>query len=173
MGSRAYIAKFERDGTGKFIYLGHGCTPSDAGIKLLTHFSEPDQIDALIAGGSTIRIGNSIQDTDTYYDDEQEWEHCKPTKIQGGTGPFFESPYIPGPEWLYAWTPDGWLAAKVKAQPPANYQLNAVKLEPREFEEWFDNNQEPEWIEWRRQAREDQRPQPLATIIGRYNPLTD
>ena len=83
------------------------------------------------------------------------------------------TPYIPGPEWLYAWTPDGWLAAKVNAQPPANYQLNAVRLEPRQFEDWFDNNQETEWIEWRRQAREDQRPQPLATIIGRYNPSTD
>ena len=52
------------------------------------------------------------------------------------------------------------------------YQLDEAqkqgRLTPKEYQDWFDNNQQPEWIKWRNQASKSQAPKPLATIIEEY-----
>ena len=170
MGSRAHIAKIEKDGSGRYIYLGHGCYPDDAGMILLEHYQEESKIERLIAKGSIPHVDTEIEDTYSYYDDGyEEWENNKPTEFNGGTQQFFEHPYIPSEEWLYAWTPDGWFAAQVtNERPPQNFHQKLATLEPEQFQHWFDNNQEPEWIEWRSRTIKSQRPQPLYKIIETY-----
>ena len=170
MGSRALIAKLERNGIGRSIYLGHGCYPDDAGIMLLEHYSEPEAVEALISRGDVCQLDTNIRDTIFYFQDYQhDWSYCRPTTFENGTEEFFSYAHQLGPEWLYAWTPDGWLAAKADRDPPENYLEKITQMPPEAFQDWFDNNQEPAWVEWRRQAKENQRPQPLATIIKQYS----
>ena len=52
MAHRGYIAKVERDGSGRYIYLGHGSNPIDTDQVLLHHYQEPERIDALLNLGS-------------------------------------------------------------------------------------------------------------------------
>lgn len=169
MGSRAYIAKIGRDGTGRFVYLGHGCYPSDAGRILLEHYGEERQIDALIGMGSIASLYDTPEGTISYHRDHREaWECCRPVEISNGTQEFFETAYMPGPEWLYCWTPDGWLAAKVQADVPRDYIDQCRVLSPEAFQDWFDNNQASDWVNWRKLARQTQNPQPLMTVIEKY-----
>ena len=169
MGSRSLIAKIERDGSGRYIQLGHGSYPDDAGAMLLEHYSEPDPVAALITAGAVCLLGTSVQDTTFYYlEYDDEWAHCSPVAFENGTEEFFTYPYLLGPEWLYAWTPDGWLAAKANRNVPDDFLEKLAMMQPEAFQDWFDNNQEPAWVEWRRQARETQRPQPLANVIKKY-----
>ena len=61
-----------------------------------------------------------------------------------------------GPEWLYAWTPDGWLASPaMPVAPPDCYDTDSEKL----------RDADPQWQEWLRRTREFQRPQPLHSLI--------
>ena len=169
MGSRALIAKIERDGSGRYIQLGHGCYPDDAGTMLLEHYSEPDEVGALITEGAVCQLGNTIQESTFYYREyDDEWAHCSPITFENGTEELFTHAYLLGPEWLYAWTPDGWLAAETDRNLPDDFLEKLAKMQPEAFQDWFDNNQEPAWVEWRRQVRETQRPQPLVNIIKQY-----
>lgn len=168
MGSRAFIAKIERDGSGRYIPL-HSCYPNDAGTILLEHYSEPDEVGALITEGEVCLLGTSIQESIFYYREyDDERADCSPITFENGTEEFFTHAYLFGPEWLYAWTPDGWLAAKTNRTLPYNFLEKLDEMQPAAFQDWFDNNQEPAWVEWRRQVRETQRPQPLANIIKQY-----
>lgn len=169
MGSRAYIARIQRDGSGQYIYLGHGCYPDDVGAVLLIHYSESEEIDALIRKGSVMSLEASITESIFYHDDyDHDWSDCRPMTLSNGTTEFFGRAYQLGPEWLYAWTPDGWLAAKVQAEHPEQYFQGLRAMEPDAFQDWFEHNQEPEWVQWRASAHETQRPQPLAYVIDQY-----
>ena len=122
MAHRAYIAKVERDGSGRYIYLGHSSYPTGAGAILLEHYQDPDKTDALISMGSIPQVAPELHDVEPYYPhDDREWQGNQPVPFTGGTDTFFLSAYMPGPEWLYAWTPDGWLAAPVRSHdmPPS------------------------------------------------------
>ena len=168
MGSRAYIAMINPDGTGQCIYLGHGCYPGDAGMLLLEHYSERDQIQELINGGTICTLGKGVDRTDFYHPNyDEDWEDCKPLPLRNGTGEFFSKLHLHGPEWLYAWTPDGWFAARVEQDMP-EYFSQLRTMTPEQFQDWFDNNTEPAWIEWRARARLNQRPRPLARAVERY-----
>ena len=169
MGSRAHIAKIDREGTGRYLYLGHGCYPDDAGRILLEHYSEQSHIDALMAMGSIASLGETLEDSIFYHRDHgEDWSHCRPAPLYNGTIGLFEKAYLPGPEWLYCWTPDGWLAAEVRSDPPSNYFERCGVLSPSEFNDWFHHNQEPEWVSWRSRAIRSQAPQPLDAVIERY-----
>ena len=169
MATRARIARINRDGTGRHIYLGHGSHPDQAGAMLLRHYQDPADIDALIAKGAIPRLFATPDTTGSYHQlYNHPWEQCQPVAIQHGTDELFGYPYLPGPDWLYAWTPDGWLAAKVQANPPASYRSRVLTLPPDEFEHWFDHNTEPEWVAWRARAIRNQRPRPLAHVIDQY-----
>lgn len=169
MASRAYIAKINPDGSGKYVYLGHGCYPDHAGIMLLENYQDGSVIDALIAKGSISHLSETIAETEFYYGEhEQDWNMCSPALLEGGTERFFGTAYMPGPEWLYAWTPDGWLAAEVQSSPPHDWINNLGTMSPEAYQDWFDHNQQPEWVAWRAKAMEKQRPQPLNTVIEQY-----
>lgn len=169
MGSRAYIAMVEPDGSGRFVYLGHGCYPNDAGQILLEHYQDPDLVDAMIGLGTMDSLGPTLGES--LYgnrDNGEDWDYCRPATFKGGTDLFFGTPYIPGPEWLYCWTPDGWLASSAHMRPPDDWIPNLAVMSPDEYQEWFDHNDDPAWVRWRQEAREHQRPQPLVTVIQRY-----
>ena len=169
MGSRAYIAKINPTGAGQYIYLGHGCYPNDAGVILLEHYQEEETVDALIALGSITNLATTPERTPSYHRDYDEpWEHCRPEPIRDGSQEFFGYAYQPGPELLYAWTPDGWLAARVQGKIPKDYFKQLSTLTSNQFQHWYDRNQQPQWTAWREQARRTQQPRPLYTVIQEY-----
>ncbi len=169
MGSRAHIGKIHPDGQVEYVYLGHGCYPDDAGIILLENYREEEQADALIRGGSIVNLGPDEKRTGRYHLTHwDDWEDSAPVVMQGGSEAFFGTLNIPGPEWLYAWTPDGWLTAPADCHPPDGWWKNLAVMSPQEYQDWFDHNQQPEWVEWRERAREKQRPRPLIHVITQY-----
>ena len=168
MGSMGHVAMIERDGTGRYVHLGHGCYPDDAGIVLLEHYSEREEISELMEGGSICVLGPSIRETDFHHPNyDEDWERCKPFQLRNGTGEFFSQLDSCGPEWLYAWTPDGWFAARCDRDRPESWR-QMDRMTPAEFQDWFNTNCEQEWVEWRERARLNQRPQPLARMIEKY-----
>ena len=87
------------------------------------------------------------------------WEICQPRAFEGGTEGFFARYWDVGPEWLYAWTPDGWLASPATpGAPPECYYANS-RTPP---------DSDPKWQEWLRRTREFQRPQSLHSLIDAY-----
>ena len=87
------------------------------------------------------------------------WEICRPRGFQGGTEGFFARYWDVGPEWLYAWTPDGWLGCEaMPGAPPESYRADSEAL--REVD--------PQWQDWLRRTREFQRPQSLHSLIDAY-----
>ena len=170
MAHRGYIAKAEPDGSGRYVYLGHAAYPSAAGEILLRHYQEPGKANALIALGHVSRLAPELADTDSYFTTNGDpWEHCQPQSFTGGTNAFFLPPYLPGPEWLYCWTPDGWLAAPVQCHDiPKDYAERITTMQPDAFEDWFHNNRQPEWVQWRAVCRDRQQPKPLLTVIQDY-----
>ena len=160
MASRAIIGKVDRQGNGQAIYLGHGCYPDDAGKMLLQHYSEEESIDRLISSGAITRLAPTPENSITYFRHyNQPWESCRPYAFRGGTDRFFANYWSPGPEWLYVWTPDGWLAsAAMPGAPPDCYYADSEAL----------RDGAPERREWLRRTREFQRPQPLHSLIDAY-----
>ena len=161
MASRAIIGRVDRQGNGHAIYLGRGCYPDDAGAMLLEHYSDAEPIDRLIGSGSIARLAPTPVNSITYFRHyHQPWERCRPYGFPGGTDWFFANYWSPGPEWLYVWTPDGWLACKaMPGAPPDCYYADSRTL----------RNADPEWQEWLRRTREFQRPQPLYSLIEAYS----
>ena len=169
MGERAYIALIEPDGTGQYTYLGQGCYPDDAGQILLEHYQGDDAARRLMERGSITQLGESPETTPSYHEVYgHDWETVKPVTFTGGIEFFFQRPYLPGPEWLYAWNRSGWLAAKVTTRPPRDWLEKLGTLPDDEFQAWFDHNQEPAWVEWREKARVSQMPKPLGAVIQQY-----
>ena len=167
MATRGNIAKVDRNGNGRYIYLGHASHPIDSGQILLEHYQDPDKVDALLDLGSIPYVEPDLNDIMPYYEDEpHEWDHCRPAQFSGGTDAFFLEPWLLAPEWLYCWTPDGWLASPVeRANIPRSFFTQLSVLSPEDFQVWFDQNTEPEWTAWRELCRRYQQPQPLATLI--------
>ena len=166
MGTRGQIAKIERDGSGRYVYLGHAAQPAGAGTILLEHYQDPALLDALLDLGSMPYIAPDPAEVKPYVDDDdKDWRSCAPIRFTGGTDAFFLRPRMLAPEWLYAWTPDGWLAAPVQRDMPRDYMTKLSDLTPDDFQDWFDHNQSPEWQEWRAGCRQYQQPRPLATVI--------
>lgn len=170
MATRGYLAKIERDGSGRHVYIGHSSYPHTTGKTLLQHYQDPDKVDRLLDLGAFGYIEPDPADILPYYrNDDHDWEHCRPVSFTGGTDHFFLTPQILGPEWLYAWTPDGWLASPVQREDmPDNFFTQLSRLTPEQFQDWFDNNQEPGWIAWRKLARARQEPRPLLTVIEEW-----
>ena len=85
--------------------------------------------------------------------------NCEPYAFAGGTEQFFADYWSPGPEWLYVWTTDGWLASAAMpgAPPPSYYQGSPESYNP-----------DPQWREWLRKTREFQRPQSLHSLVAAY-----
>lgn len=166
MATRGYIAKIERDGSGRYIYLGHRSHPAHSGQTLLEHYQHPDKMNALLDLGAIPYVQPDLADIMTYCQDNHlDWRNCAPTRFTGGTDAYFLQPWMPGPEWLYAWTPDGWLAAPVEQDVPHNFYPHVLRLSPERLQEWFDHNQEPQWIAWRQRCREYQQPRPLERLV--------
>ena len=69
---------------------------------------------------------------------DHSWEDSRPISINNGTKDFFEQPRIPGIEELYAWIPDGWLAAQTNMNPPDEWIPQQGRLTPKEYQDWFD-----------------------------------
>ena len=128
---------------------------------LLEHYSDEDRIDRLIRMGSVTWLEPTPEESGTYLRDHgQPWENCRPYAFRGGTDRFFTQYCGPGPEWLYVWTPDGWLSgAGMPGAPPDCYYTDTHTVP--------DVN-DPEWREWLRRTREFQRPQPLHSLIITY-----
>ena len=84
-----------------------------AGATLLQHYSDEESIDRLVILGSVTWLEARPEDSITYFrDNAQPWENCRPYTFGGGTERFFARYWGVGPEWLYVWTPDGWLGCK-------------------------------------------------------------
>ena len=151
MGSRCHIAYIDRDGTGKGTYCHMGCYPDDVGITLLTCYQEEEQIKALVNLGWMSSLSPTVEITRKRIND-----YTPAYKIAGGTQEFFGR-YMPSIEWLYAWTPDGWLAARGYRDPIPDhvYRLDA----PEEH---------PAWALAELEAASYQEPQPLYNVIRDY-----
>ena len=160
MATRAMIGKVDRQGNGQAIYLGHDGCPDQAGDALLQHYSEEERIDRLIGRGYVTWLKPIPEASVTYHGDYgYSWEICQPRTFRGGTEEFFARYWDVGPEWLYAWTPDGWLAsAAMPGAPPESYHADSEAL----------RDDDPEWREWLRLTREFQRPQPLHSLVRDY-----
>ena len=158
MGSRAQIAKIDRDGNGLSIYLGHGCYPDDAGVILFEFYSDEKSVDKIIELGDVHNLDRTPDDSIFYHRDHQDpWKFCQPEPLQGGTEYFFSRYWGIGMEWLYAWTPDGWFAARgMKGRPPPCY---------------LDGNESkgaPEWRDWMKKVAKFQRRRPAWRVISDY-----
>ena len=127
MSTPAYITKINPDGSGQRIQLFTDGYPTWAGIKLLLHYSEEEQVQALMDLGYLMNLGDSpdqvegsyitIHGTDKLRDITRSFKRDG-QDIQGTwdadhfTGGVQN--ICPNPEfkpYTYAWTPDGWFAA--------------------------------------------------------------
>ena len=170
MATRGYIARIERDGSGELIYLGHSSQPTDAGKLLLEHYSDAEAITELLQHGSVCHLNETTVESIFYHHyHNHHWDNCHPVTLHDGTEGLFGKPYQPGPEWLYAWTPDGWLAAAVDRKVPQNYVDQIGRMGVAQLEDWFQHNPDPQWIAWRAAAVANQRPVPLSSLIDRYS----
>ena len=166
MSTRGQIAKIERDGSGRYIYLGDRSHPSHSGAILLQHYQEPDKVDALLDLGAIPYVAPELADITPYgQESDPHWQDCAAARFTGGTEAYFLQPWMLAPEWLYAWTPDGRLAAPVERNVPSSFFSQVSRLNPQEFQQWFDHNNEPQWEAWRQRCRDYQQPRPLQTLI--------
>ncbi len=146
MTTRAIVGKVDRQGNGRAIYLGHGGYPDQAGARLLQHYSDERTIHQLIGLGSVAWLETTPEETITYFCHRRQlWMNCQPYAFGGGTERFFADYWSPSPEWLYVWTPDGWLGnAAMPGAPPQSYYQGS----PESY------NPDPQWREWLRKTRE-------------------
>lgn len=179
MAHRGYIAKLEPDGSGRYIHIGHDSDPMFTGKILMSDYQDPTKTDALIALGDIHTLAPEPENIKSRFALGMAWEECQPKGFTGGTDSFFLQPYqaapkwphfwAMGPEWLYCWTPEGWLAAPVKYhEMPSNSGEHRASMTPEEFDHWVNHNQEPEWVEWRAAHSETQQPKPVLTVIQEY-----
>ena len=158
MASRCIIGKVDGWGNGTAILCARGCYPDEAGAALLGHYSEESLIDELIALGSVAWLEAEPKECEAYHRDRSySWEHCQPLTFKGGTEAFFGEYWGPGPEWLYVWTPDGWLASPAMAGMP-----------PQSYFEGGGNLSDPSWSDWISQTREAQRARPLYSVVADF-----
>ena len=170
MGSRCLIAKVENNGRGRYITLNHGGTPEDAGRILLEHYQDGEKLNQLLDHGDTGYIDPDPEEIEGHHvADDHEWEQCCPKEFEGGTQEIFGAAHMLGPEWIYCWTPGGWIAAKVlRAGIPESFFGKLRTLTPQQFQYWYDHNKEPQWIEWRHRCQEEQIPRPMYEVIQSY-----
>lgn len=154
MGSRCFIAHIDRNGTGRAIYCHTGSPPNDNGATLLQHYQDEDDVKAITALRSISSL-SPIPDETVELNQGSDYPEIT---FEGGTDAFFGQFWTIGTEWLYAWTPDGWLAAP------------GIRKAPPEMLADLDANPEtaPRWQQLHRQAAAFQTPLPLATIIEQY-----
>ena len=158
MASRCIIGKVDGQGDGKAILCSRGCYPDEAGAALLGRYSEEPLIDELIALGSIAWLEAEPKECEAHHRDRgYPWEHCQPHSFTGGTEAFFSEYWGPGPEWLYVWTPDGWLASPAMAGKP-----------PQSYFEDGGNLGDPSWAEWISRTREAQRARPLYSVVADF-----
>ena len=158
MASRCIIGKVDGRGNGKAILCARGCCPDEVGAGLLGHYSDECLIDELIALGSIAWLDTEPEECEAYHRDRgYPWENCQPYSFQGGTEAFFSEYWGPGPEWLYVWTPDGWLASPAMAgMPPQSYFDDGGSLS------------DPSWTEWISRTRAAQRARPLYSMVADF-----
>ena len=158
MASRCIIGKVDRWGNGTAILCARGCFPDEAGAALLGRYSDESLIDGLIALGSIVWLEAEPKECEAYHRDRgYPWEQCQPLTFQGGTEAFFSEYWGPGPEWLYVWSPDGWLASPAMAgQPPQSYFEDRGSLA------------DPSWTEWINRTRQAQRARPLYSAVADF-----
>ena len=136
---------------------------------LLEHYSDAEAITELLQHGSVCHRNETTVESIFYHRDHNHpGDNCHPVTLHDGTEGLFGKPYQPGPEWLYAWTPDGWLAAAVERKVPQNYVDQIGRMGVAQLEDWFQHNPDPQWIAWRAAAVANQRPVPLSSLIDRY-----
>ena len=70
---------------------------------------------------------------------------------------FFGEYWGPGSEWLYVWTPNGWLASPAMAEMP-----------PQSYFDDGGNPSDSSWTEWISQTREAQRARPLYSVVAGF-----
>ena len=157
MAIRAMIGRVYRQGNGQAIYLGHGCYPDDASTMLRDHYSDEKPIDRLIRFGIHSAAGTHAGEFDHLLPRQRSALGELPTLHVRQRHRTVLSPLLrSGPEWLYARTPDGWLASgAMPGAPPESFHADTEAL----------RDGDPEWREWLRRTREFQRPQPLHSLI--------
>ena len=108
MGTRSFIGHVDRRGNGLAIYCGHGSHPRDLGALLLSNYQRDRDVRLLMALGRVSLVMETPELTAAHTDPRAAGTA---TKFNTGTEVFFGRFWTPGTEWLYCWTPDGWLAA--------------------------------------------------------------
>ena len=78
MGSRSYIGQLREDGKVEFVYCHSGAYMDDNGLTLLDHYTEADNVKALIAGGDMSYIGNADDGDDSYIGGAGSKEYTMP-----------------------------------------------------------------------------------------------
>ena len=126
----------------------------------MEHYLDEASVDRLILKGSVIPLEPPPEDSLVYVRDYgKTWEIRPPHVFYSGIEGFFARYWGVGPEWLYAWTPDGWLTGKaMPGAPPESHQADSEAL----------RDACSEWREWLRKMREFQRPQSLHSLIDAY-----
>ena len=152
MGSRCFIAHIDRNGMGRAIYCHQGAPPDQNGVTLLRHYQDEQSVKTITALRSISSLSNDPGITAKFNQDST----YPVLTFHGGTDAFFGHFWTTGTEWLYAWTPDGWLAA------PGFREL------PAELLQHDHDDSHPLWERTHRRAAAYQVPQPLNTVIKRY-----
>ena len=159
MTNRAIIGKVAPQGNGVAVYLGHRACPEMAGAVLLGCYSEPDRIDRLIEMGSIAWLAETPEQSISYHRGFNFcWQGCRPFEFDRGTDGFFGIYWNALADWLYIWTPDGWLGSPAMPGDPPEIFWERPLVKAR-------LDADPEWREWLRRTREFQRPQPLQYLI--------
>ena len=162
MAERAIVGKVNPGGDGLAIYLGHDGGPEWVGDVLLNHYSEEASIARLVELGSVTWLHATPEQCISYHRHYRyDWEVCRPYEFEGGTERFFQIYWNAMAEWLYVWTPDGWLASPAMPGAPPDIFHETPRVKER-------LDADPEWQEWLRRTQEVQQAQPLSALIKSY-----
>ena len=151
MGSRCIIGRVEPDGTGEALYCHKGASPHRNGLTLINHYQEPETVSRLTAIGAISSLDPDVATTEKFHPEEFR---RAPMAFENGTDGFFSTFWGHGPEWLYCWTPDGWLAAPGIRGPA-----------PEQWYQGEENPNDPEWAKWLETTAKFQRPMSLGSAI--------
>ena len=143
-----------QDGAVTVAYCHTGASPKRNGRILIEKYQGGDTLLRIVEMGSIGSLWPDPEDTLRHNRGDNS-----PTRLTGGTKAFFGAFWGPGCEYLYAWTPDGWLAS------PGHRTNKALNDSWRRE----DSGHRPDWPSWQEELRRMQEPAPLEWLLTAHD----